>query len=290
MSDDLIPDKPLHVLDLVPKPDQASKPKELIQINGHQSLTLNARRSITILWHNAHKQGVEDGKSYTIELNDLLPARHKGYEMIEEAIEQLMTTIIRVRLPDGSTTRVQFLGGNNMARPDRPAGMLTYRFDQDLVAVLKESLIWGKIDLPVLMSLSSKYAISLYENIAQMAGLEYKTFQAYTLAEFRELLGVEKQKYEAFGDLKHHVLKPAVAEINALASFNIGIMPVKSGGKTAHIHLNWWPKSLEERKSAWAELQQPKIGRKARISHQVETVYAPSPSAAAIARKAPKQP
>ena len=77
---------PLRVLDLRPRRDQAVKPAELIQITGHQTLTLNARRAITILWHNAHMQGVAEGKDYTIEIDDLKPDDHKGYEMVEEAI------------------------------------------------------------------------------------------------------------------------------------------------------------------------------------------------------------
>ena len=69
---------PLRVLDLKPRREQAVKPAELIQITGHQALTLNARRAITILWHNAHLQGVEEGRDYTIEIDDLKPDHHKA--------------------------------------------------------------------------------------------------------------------------------------------------------------------------------------------------------------------
>ena len=81
-----------HVLtiDIRPRPREAIKPAELIQVTGHQDLTLNARRAITILWHNAHAQGVTEGRDYTIEIDDLKPDGHKGYEMVEEAIEALM--------------------------------------------------------------------------------------------------------------------------------------------------------------------------------------------------------
>ena len=47
---------------------------------------------------------------------------HKGYEMVEEAIEALMRTLIIVRLPDGSRRRVQFLGGNDLDDPGRAGG------------------------------------------------------------------------------------------------------------------------------------------------------------------------
>src|SRR5215213_5198166 len=164
-------------LDIKPRSREAIKPAELIQVSGHHELTLNARRAITILWHQAHLQGVEEGRDYTVEIDDLKPDGHKGYEMVEEAIEALMRSILVLRMPDGKTRRVQFLGGNDLDDPDRPAGVLTYSFDKRLIEVLKDSTIWGKIALPVLMAFTSKYAIRLYENIAQVASLSKKIFQ-----------------------------------------------------------------------------------------------------------------
>jgi hypothetical protein len=121
-------------------------------VTGHHDLTLNARRAITILWYHAHAQGVAPGKDYTIEIDELKPDSHKGYERVEEAIEALMRTILIVRLPGGATRRVQFLGGNDLDDPGRPAGVLTYSFDKRLLEILQDSTIWGKIALPVLMA------------------------------------------------------------------------------------------------------------------------------------------
>lgn len=247
----------------------------------HTTLTvfdLKHRCSITILWHNAHMQGIEQGKDYTIEIDDLKPDDHKGYEMIEDAIISLMQTILTVRLPDGKTRRVQFLGGNDLDDPDRPAGVLNYSFDKRLVEILKDSAIWGKIALPVLMAFSSKYSVSLYENVAQLAGLTRKTYQDMSLDEFRALLGVESSKYAAFGALNKHVIKHVVQEVNALAPFSITIMPVKTGKKVTDIRIGWWSKSKEEMDAAWRELNRSKIGRKARISGQTVHVAEPCPS------------
>ena len=263
---------PLRVLDLKPRREQAVKPAELIQITGHQALTLNARRAITILWHNAHLQGVEEGRDYTIEIDDLKPDHHKGYEMVEEAIIALMGTILTVRMADGRTRRVQFLGGNDLDDPERPAGALTYSFDKRLVEILKDSAIWGKIALPVLMAFTSKYAVSLYENASQWAGLGRKTYHDLSLDEFRAMLGVEAGKYGAFGALNKHVLKPVLMEINALAPFNMSVSPVKEGKKVARLRVSWWNKNRDEMDAAFRELHQPKVGRRARISGQAEQI------------------
>jgi hypothetical protein len=278
-------DTTLKVFDLKPRRDQAVKPAELIQITGHQALTLNARRSITILWHNAHMQGVAEGKDYTIEIDDLKPDDHKGYEMVEEAIEALMSTILILRLPNGKTRRVQFLGGNDLDDPDRPSGVLNYSFDKRLVEILQDSAIWGKISIPVLMAFSSKYSVSLYEHISQWTGLTRKSFQDLTLNEFRELLGIEKEKYKAFGALNKHVVKPTVLELNALASFSVTVVPVKTGKKVTHIRVGWWQKEKDELDAAWREVHRSKVGRKARIAGTATTVTDPYPSQNRLARK-----
>jgi len=277
---------PLRVLDLRPRRDQASKPAELIQITGHQALTLNARRAITLLWHNAHLQGIEEGKDYVIEIDDLKPDTHKGYEMVEDAITALMRTILTVRLSNGKTRRVQFLGGNDISDPDRPAGVLTYSFDKRLVEILKDSAIWGKITLPILMAFTSKYAVSLYENAAQWTGLSKKVFQDMTLEEFRDLLGVESGKYPAFGALNKHVIKPAILEINALAPFNLSILPYKSGKKVTGIRLAWEMKDREQMEAAWREVNSSKTGRKARIGGYAENVLPAFPSQNRLTREA----
>lgn len=271
-------------LHIRPRGREAIKPAELIQVSGHHELTLNARRAITILWHQAHQQGVQEGRDYTIEIADLKPDGHKGYEMVEEAVEALMRAILTLRLPNGKTRRVQFLGGNDLDDPDRPAGTLTYSFDKRLVAALQDSTIWGKIAIPILMAFSSKYAVSLYENLAQLANLTKKTIQEYSLGEFRELLGVPPGRYKTFGELNKHVVKPAVQEINAIAPFGLSVLPVKHGKRVAQIKVGWWQKDGAALQEARAEMERSKVGRRARLGGTVEHVAEPIPSANRLAR------
>ena len=268
----------LRTLDLRPRQGEALKPSELIQINGHAALTLNARRAITVLWHHAHMQGIEENRDYTIEIDELKSDGHKGYEMVVEAVEMLMRTILVVRMENGNLTRVQFLGGNDMSDPDRAAGVLTYSFDKRLIGLLRNSNIWGKIALPVLMAFNSKYAISLYENVAQVVNLEHVTHCDYTLEEFRDMLGVQAKRYAAFGELNRHVIKLAVDEINALAHFDLTILPIKQGKKVTDIRVAWHLKSESALRAAWQEGKQGRTGRRARIAGRGDAVLAPERS------------
>ncbi len=278
----------LLTLDLTPRNREAIKPAELIQITGHHLLTLNARRAITILWYNAHRQGIQEGRDYTVEIDDLKPDSHKGYEMVEEAVEALMRTILNVKTPTGRT-RVQFLGGNDMDDPERPAGVLTYSFDKRLIKMLAKSTIWGKIALPVLMAFTSKYAVSLYENVAQLVNLERKSHHIYTLDEFRDLLGVQPGRYRTFGELNKHVIKPAVDEINALAFFSLSVVPRKQGKKVTEVGVGWWQKDPDALREAFQEVHRTKLGRRARISGITETVSPALPSSGRMMRQTRKQ-
>ena len=276
----------IYTLDLKPREREARKPAELIQISGHHELTLNARRAITILWHHAHRQGVAAGKDYTIEIDDLKADRHKGYERVEDAITALMRAILTVKMPGGRTTRVQFLGGNDLDDPDRPAGVLTYSFDKRLIEILKTSTIWGKITLPVLMAFTSKYAVSLYENVSQMTGLELKQSQGFSLDELRDMLGVQPGQYKTFGELNKHVLQPAVAEVNALAPFSISVLPVKQGKRVASVLVGWRRKDSDALREAFEESQRSRVGRRARINGTVEHLVLPAaPSVSRLVRR-----
>ena len=147
-----------------------------------------------------------------------------------------------------------------------------------MIEILKDSTIWSKIALPVLMAFTSKYAVSLYENVAQFVNLNKKITHVYTLEQFREMIGVQPGRYKTFGELNKHVLKPALDEINALAPFSMNCLPVKQGKKVAEIHVAWWQKDADASRAAWEELNRTRVGRRARITGAVEHVMAPLPS------------
>lgn len=272
-------------LQLTPNLLESLKPQELIQIKGHAELTLNARRAITILWHNAHRQGIREGKDYTIEIDELKTDGHKGYDPVVEAVESLMLTMLIFKNAEGKDSRVQFLGGNDMDAKGRTGGVLTYSFDKRLVELLERSARWGQISLPVLMSFSSKYAVSLYENITQSVNLRHITNATFTIDEFREMMGVPAGRYAVYGDLNRHVIKPSVTEINALAPFDITVLPIKKGKKVDQIMIGWAHKTDDERHEALRERDRPRIGRRARLTNRVDHVAEATPSIGRMLRR-----
>jgi hypothetical protein len=265
-------EKPLRTLELTPTPGEMLKPAELIDIDGATGLTLGARRLYNQLIAHAFGPDMgKEGQEWTISLAELRGA-HKGNERIEESIVALMKTIVTVRLASGQTRRVALLGGNDMGDPERAHGTLTYSFDKRLVPLLRESSVFGKLELAVMHAFTTKYGLALYEALSRRVRLRSKFYEDFELQAFRELLGVSIDKLQTFSNLKLRAITPAVDEINAIASFGCRVDPLKTGRKVTGVRVWWWRKDIDELKEAYAELQRSRVGRKARASGTAEQV------------------
>lgn len=261
-----------RTLDLKPEEGQMIKPAETIDIVDVEGLTLQDRRVWNELISNAFgpKLG-EDERDFTIDLTPLR-ANHNSNERLDESIERLMKTIARCRMPDGSVTRFQLLGGNNMGDASRPRGVMTYSFDKRLIEVLRDSVTFGKLELSVMAAFSSKYALAIYEHLSRRVNLKNVWQQEYTLEEFRDVLGVGEGQLKAFGNLKQRAIKPALEEVNYWAPFTVTISYKKRGQRVVGIILAWHYKNRENRAKVRAELERSKHGRKARMGGLTETV------------------
>ena len=260
----------VRTIRLVPYAGEMIKPAELIDISGAGDLSLVARRIYNQLIANAF--GVDMaryGHEWSIPLSELRGSHHSN-EHVAEAIEALMRTIVTVRLVGGKTRRVQLLGGNDMDDADRIHGQLSYSFDHRLVDLLKNSTIFGKLEVAVMMAFSTKYALALYEAVARRVRLSNVFSEEFTLDAFRGLLGVSEGKLTSYGNLNLKAIKPAVTEINAMASFGVRIIPIKEARKVVRVKVGWWQKNDDELRDAFAELKRPKVGRKARINGDVD--------------------
>lgn len=261
-----------RTLELTPIPGEMLKPAELIDIDGATGLTLSARRLYNQLIGHAFGPDMgKEGQEWTVQIGELR-GTHKGNERLEDSILSLMKTIVTVRLPNGMTRRVALLGGNDMGDPERAHGTLTYSFDKRLVPLLRESSVFGKLEIAVMHAFTTKYGLALYEALSRRVRLSGKFFEDFDLAAFRELLGVPADKLETYSNLKLRAITPAVEEINAIASFGCKVEPLKVGRKVDQVRVFWWRKDIDALKEAYAELQRPKVGRKARISGEAELV------------------
>lgn len=263
--------KERRTIDLKPLPGEMIKPAELVDISGAGGLSLYASKIYNRLLHNAFGPDMaEDGYTFTIRISELR-GLHKGNERITPSLEALQKTLVRARLSNGVRRTVQLLGSTDIEDEDRPNGMLKYRFDPALVELLRQSSIFAKLELKVIANFSSKYALALYEAVCRRVNMQ-GCVQEFSLEEFRELLRVPEGKLERFPDLNRKAIQPALLEVNGMADFQVSLLPRKRGNRVAGIILAWGWKDKAGRLEAFAEVNRPRVGRKARLRGEVEAV------------------
>jgi len=245
-----------RTLDLRPLDGEMIKPAELIDIQGGAGLSLGARRVYNKLLANAFGPMLADpGRDFEISLAELRGA-HDSNDRLGEHIEALMKTIVIVTDANGGKERVQLLGWNNMISSNREHGTLKYSFDKHLGPMLRNSVVFAKLELAVLHGFTTKYGLALYEVISRRIRLAYVFTEVFDIEDFRELLGVPEGKLASFGNLRQKAIEPAVAEIYALAPFNCSVeVSERVGRKVTKVRLSWWRKTEEELKAIYAARQ-----------------------------------
>ena len=276
--------KPVKTLDIKPADDgEQIKPAELIDVHLPTSLTRQDRVRWNLLLAHAWDRLDDPQADHTIPTSELKLGGHYGTDRISDSLVRLMQAVITVQATGAKgqpvTRMSQLLGGCDIEDEDRPAGQITYGFDKRLIWIIKYSTAWGKLRKEILFSLSSKYAIALYETAEKRVRLKYKKSEEFDLKEFRGLLGVPLGKLPRWANLHQRAIKPAVDEINQLCDFQIGVEPIKHGRTVVAVRLSWATKDDEADDAARRERGRAKTGRKARregtVEHIAETPPAP---------------
>ena len=141
----------------------------------------------------------------------------------------------------------------------------------------EKSCHWAILDRQTVFALSSKYSILLFQHVASLVNLDHVTSKTFTVPELRAFLGVPDGKMERWNDVNRFALKPAIAEINQTSRLTLTATPNKIGRTVASVTIAWEEKPLEGKRAAKAELDRPKMGRKARRDGDVETEVTPFP-------------
>jgi hypothetical protein len=255
------------------------KPGELVEVRQSSALSLHDRRVFNLLIENAWPEIGED-KLHEIEMWRLRGPRHKGAERVADSIRQLMTTIVSVPTKDRhgapamkETTLLAEVTRTIDETSDK--GVVTYGFSKALREIIANSGYWGRLKATVMFAFGSKYSLALYEALCLRANLRVSE-QDISLADFREILGVEPGKLENFKNLKQRVLDPALQEVNGLSDFNVEIEPIRQGslqrGKLVGFRLRWARKTRREWRKVLDELVRSKVGRMARLKGQVDKI------------------
>lgn len=121
-----------------------------------------------------------------------------------------------------------------MASARLRAGVCEYAYSPALAEKLHDPKIFALINLSVQRNFSSGHALALYENCYRFVRTGSTGW--WDLALFRKLMGVEDSAYYAvFKHLNAKIVKPAVAEVNAVSNIRLEAQLERRGREVARI-------------------------------------------------------
>src|SRR4029077_1939630 len=133
------------------------------------------------LYQNAHDSGrlLEPNAEWELPLATLRQAlsKHEGNARLRESLKRLKTIAVSVSyIDEHDEPRVVITGLFDFfdvsARELASRATLRYGLPRKLAPILASSGRWGRIKAEVVCSMTSKYAIALYELIQLRAGME----------------------------------------------------------------------------------------------------------------------
>jgi len=218
---------------------------------------------------------VAEAKTHKITLASLNETFHVSVPDLIELVDELHTTTLKLKLTDPKGRSYTKSGPilSDVEREDEHHSQAEIRFEfsSTLRKAIANSSHWAVISKRAVLAFESRYSLRLYTVLSLRAGLR-KTSEDFSLDDLRELLGVPAGKLATWKNLRLRALDPAMAEINQLAGFHAGFIPLKRGRKIIGVSLTWGLKDHGARVEAMKELERPKVGRKERREGRVELV------------------
>lgn len=258
------------------------KAAELIEITGAQALDAADRAIQNLLFQHAHDSGnlTDPNADWELPLATIRKAlsKHKDNNQVRISLAKLMDVQVRVsylsvKTQEPRTLKTHLLEFIDISDGDAGTPTVQYGIPKSLRAVLARSNRWGRVKCEVTFAMTSKYAIALYEILCLRVNMK-NCVESFTIAQFRELLGVPPGTYLRGLDFKLKVIDPAVLEVNGLSDFGVQIdlrRPHSRAGIT-DVVVAWWRKEGDEFRASMQELNRSKLGRMARLRGQVETL------------------
>jgi len=159
---------------------------------------------------------------------------NENYTRLKKELEVLNRTQVRYNIL-GKNRRSKVSGAFTLISEfEYKNGIISYSFPKKIEDMILYPKMFGKINLVVIKSLRSRYAIALYELAEDYINAQIPKM---TIEKFRELMGIEKHQYYKFSMFKKYVIDVAIKEINDRENINFTITYelTKIGQKNTHI-------------------------------------------------------
>lgn len=218
---------------------------------------------------------VAEAITHKVTIAELNETFHVSVAELVELVDELHATTIKLQLTDAKGRRFT-KSGPILADAEREDEIqsqaeLRFEFSPTMRRIIANSTHWAVISKRAVLAFESRYALRLYIILSLRANMR-KTSEEFTVEELREILGVPLGRLADWKSLRRRAIEPALAEINQLAGFYAGCIPIKRGRRVVGAKLTWGLKDAPARVTAAKELDRPKVGRKERRNGQVETI------------------
>jgi hypothetical protein len=273
------------------------KPGEMIDMVGTHALEASDRAILNILYRHAHDSGRlgEPGAKWEIPLSIVREAfsNHESGDRLKDSLKRLKSVVVSVSYIDQQAgqkpeQRVVITGlfafFDISATQLEKRATLRYQLPPELVPIIAQSGYWGRIKAEIVCSMTSKYAMALYEQVQLRASVN-RCVETIEIKRFWEMIGVPPGAYERGNNFLQFVIRPALLEVNGLSDMGVAIELERRHPRAAvhAVTMSWWPKEGDEFRTAMQERNRPKVGRMARLRGRVERIDASEriPSSAA---------
>jgi hypothetical protein len=148
--------------------------------------------------------------------------------------------------------------------------MVTWYFGRTFREMAAESNHWAILDRQAVFHLGSKYSVLLFQHVASLQNLKHVTSKRFSVADLRAVFGIPEGHSKRFANFKQNIITPAITEINSdLTRLHLTATYHKIGRTVAEVEIAWEAK--DDLTKVKAELDRPKVGRKARRDGTAET-------------------
>jgi len=272
------------------------KPAELIEITGTSALEAQDRAIMNVLYQHAHDSGrLQDVTAdWTLPMTALRISKHESNDRLHAALDRLMRVVVTVPVFSAKTGEPRLIKTHlfdffDLSANAHAAGA-TIRFGlpKQLQPVLVASGRWGRIKAETVCAMTSKYAIALYEMVQLRGGLD-RCVETFPIERFRDLMGVPKGAYQQGPDFIRKCLDAATLEVNGLSDYSVEFQVVRrhSRAPITAVTLAWWRKEGDAFRATYAEQQQPKQGRTARLRRMAQAQPPSAPASRETRRGKP---
>jgi hypothetical protein len=215
-----------------PEKREVIKHSSAIQIRNN--ITLLQRKAWNVLLFHAYNELItQDRHEITVkELKEYVSYNSKDDRYLKEIICAMMTCLVEWNLlgKDGST---EWGASTLLASALIKNGICEYSYSSHLRERLHNPRMYARLSLSLQNNFKSKYALTLWELCTDYLGGDRETGETGFIAlhDFRALMGVDEEAYQQYRELNKYVLKPAVAEINAVSDLKVTVDYQRKGRK-----------------------------------------------------------